>query len=929
MASLIDPKTPPEVTPSEAQERAPDPKKRLERGTLVGRYTILEPLGTGGYATVYSAYDAELQRTVALKMLQADVELQEVRRRVFGEAQAMARLKHPNVVTVYEVGKFHRQIYIVMECVEGSTLASWVKTPRAWREVLSKLKSAGRGLAAAHEAGLVHRDFKPENVLVGNDGRVLVSDFGIARPAEEAGDVGAPSAAGNAPQSPGQAPSLSGPISTRPEDPLTETGRVMGTHGYLAPERLVSAADDMRSDQFSFAVSMFVALYGTHPFVFTNVASYSKAVRGAPETPPPSTKVPGWVHAVIERGLKPDPEQRFTSMKELLEALERDPSRRRRTLAAGACLAATFAVALTAYGRHRVELRARASEGASLMAATWNAKVEQLTRTSLAAADPRYGSVIAEQTARRIGEYATAWTDTHRRISEATLLQGEQDALAMARRLRCLERGREQLSALREILLHADAAVAQRAIDATFALPNPANCANSDVANIPALPSAPDTRARVLEAERAAAQAHAYAEVGQDQKAEDIIARVLPEVRAIPYARTEAELLLIDADAKLQLSDKNGALEAAQGAFRAALRAGDDALAVRAATSIVTLLCNWFHKPEEGKQWLELANAIVDRAGRNDATDAEILLAQAVINATSGHPDQNAELFGKHLAILERLYGERDPRVARASMDLGVCLALVGQYEVAAKTIQRGIDLLAALGGDHNPRLALYYMNLGGAHQALGRSTEAKGAYEHGLALLVDRPPGPLSVVLLGQLATIETLLGHIDAAVEVAQKGVDVAAAIGEKGRFAWHVRQAHAEARGKKGDYRGQATECAEIIASQRAADQVAANVPYFPDALACLAEAEIALGKVDSALSHLEQSVKLESRTDVEALPKARFALAKALRIAGHDGPRARKLAESAREDLGKAAGKEPDIAMIDDWLGGQREAVVAGR
>jgi hypothetical protein len=700
----------------------------------------------------------------------------------------------------------------------------------------------------------------------------------------------------------------------------------MGTHGYLAPERLVSAADDMRSDQFSFAVSMFVALYGTHPFVFTNVASYSKAVREAPEAPPPATKVPRWVHAVIERGLKPDPAQRFASMKELLEALERDPSRRRRTLALGSCLAAACAIALTAFGRHRIDLRTRASQGRSLMAATWNPTVEQLTRASLVAADPQYGSAIAEQTARRIGDYAAAWTDTHRRISEATLLHGEQDAVAMARRLRCLERGREQLSALCEVLVHADAAVTQRAIDAAFALPAPANCANSDVANIPALPSAPDTRARVLEAERAAAQAYAYAELGQDQRAEDIIARVLPEVRAIPYARAEAELLLIDGDSKFQLSDKNGALEAAQGAFRAALRAGDDALAVRAATTIVNMLCNWFHKPEEGKQWLELATAIIDRAGHNDVTDAQILLSQAVINATSGHPDKNAELFERHLAILERLYGERDPRVARAVMDLGVSLALVGQYDAAARNIQRGIDIVAALGGSHNPRLALYFMNLGGAHQALARSSEAKDAYERGLAVLVDRPPGPLNVILLAQLATLENEMGRSDAALEFAQKGIEVAAAIGEKGRFEWLARYAHAEARGKKGDYRGQAAECGEIDARQRAAGQIAPSVPYFPDSLACMAEAEIALNKVDAALSHLEQSVKLEARTDAEALPKARFALAKALRIAGRDAARAQKLAESAREDLGKVGGKEPDVAEIDGWLAGQ---AVAGR
>jgi tetratricopeptide (TPR) repeat protein len=220
-------------------------------------------------------------------------------------------------------------------------------------------------------------------------------------------------------------------------------------------------------------------------------------------------------------------------------------------------------------------------------------------------------------------------------------------------------------------------------------------------------------------------------------------------------------------------------------------------------------------------------------------------------------------------------------------------------------------------------------MNLGGAHHQLGRLDEGKAAYEHGLDLLSDRPPGPLSIVLLGQLALLENELGRPDAALEFAQKGIDMSGAIGEKGRFEWLSRLAHAEARGKKGDYRGQAAECAEIDARQRASGQVDPGAAYFPDALACIAEAELALNKVDSALSHLEQSVKLEARADAEALPKARFALAKALRIAGRDSARARKLAESAREDLGKVAGKAPDIALIDEWLGGQGEPVVAGR
>ena len=911
--------TPADVTPGEETSGTRRKRPGLSRGTLVDRYTILEPLGSGGFATVYSAYDPQLERIVALKMLQPDVNQPNVRRRMFGEAQAMARLKHPNVVTVYDVGKFRRQIYIAMECVEGSTFSVWVKTPRAWREVLNVLKAAARGLSAAHEAGLVHRDFKPDNVLVGNDGRVLVSDFGVAR-AAVASETAVPSALLQAAQSPAHDshPDSSSHLPTRGEEPLTEPGRVMGTHGYLAPERFSSDIDDVRSDQFSFCVAMYVTLYGKHPFAFTDVESYCRAVRKPPRLPPSSTKVPGWVHAVIERGLRPDSEQRFASMKDLLQALERDPSRRRQLWALGACVTAVCAIAGTTYGRHRMDLRSRASEGLSVMTATWNPSMEAKTRASLAEADPRYGSEIAEQVIQKIGQYAATWIDTHRQVAEATLLRGEQDAVTMARRLRCLDRGREQLVALSEVLLHADAAVAQRALDATFALPAPASCANSDVTNIPALPSATDVRARVLEAERAVAQVQAYGKVGQDQRAEEVIARVLPEVRAIPYPRIEAELLLLDSESKLQLSDKSGALEASLGAYRAAMRAGDDALAVRAATSVVYVQSVWFHNAQDGEQWVELAAATADRAGHTDAIDAEILLARAAVNVTNGHPERNVEIHEKHIAILKRLYGERDPRVAKAVMDHGVSLALLGQYDSAAKNIQEGVDLLAATGGSHNPRLALYYMNLAGAFEALSRFEEAKRAHEHGLELLADRPPGTLNVILLAQLATVENQLGRADSAFEYAERALKVAGAIGEKGKFEWHARYAHAEARGKKGDWAGQAAECAEVLGLQRAAGQVAAKVPFWPDSLACLAEAELALGKAGSAVAHLEETVKLESRADAEALPRAKFALAKALRAAGRDAGRARQLADGARDDMRKLAGKERDVAQIDAWM-----------
>ena len=917
MAPPTDPKAAREATPSE--EPSGTNQQSLSRGTLVDRYTILQALGSGGIATVYSAYDAQLERLVALKMLRPHVDVPEVRKRLFREAQAMARLKHPNVVTVYDVGKFRRQIYIAMEFVDGTTLKEWVSRP--WREVLSVLKAAGRGLAAAHDVGFAHRDFKPENVLVGKDGRVLVTDFGIARVADGSEALAASQehisiAEGDAPDT---IPPSSEEYGRRWLDSLTETGQVVGTEGFMAPETLLSGRADARSDQFSFCVTMYVALYGKHPFPFTNLPTYCAAVLKPPEPPPSPTKVPSWLHAVIEQGLRQEPEQRFASMKELLDALDSDPSRRRRIWAMGACLAAVCAVAATAYGRHRIDLRQRCAEGAPLMAAIWNPTVERQTRESLTRADPRDGATIAEQTIGTIGQYATIWAETYRRVFEATLLRGEQDAATLDRRVRCLERGREQFAAVTEVLVHADLAVVQHALDATSALPAPAHCADSDVARIPALPTAPEARAPMLEIERAVAQAQAYGRLGQERQVEDIIARVLPQIRAIPYPRAEAELLLLDAESKRQLSDTRGAIQAFQGAFHAAVRAADDVVAVRAATSLVYMNCVWLHKTEEGEQWMALAEAIADRGGHSDAIDAYLLSGRTAINDTTGHPERNVELREKHVGILKRLYGDRDPRVAGAVTDLGVTLALLGNYAAAVKYIQEGIDRQAATGGSHNPRLALHYLNLAGALAALGRFEEAKGAYETALALLADHPPGATNVILLSELAGVENELGHADAALDDAQKALDVARATGEKGKFEWQARFVHAQARGKKSDWRGQAAECAEIVALQRSAGKVAPKIPYWPDALACVAEAELALHKVDAALAHLEESVKLASREDVEGLPRARFALAKALRMAGRDPTRARHLAESALDDLRKLAGKGRDVANIEEWMG----------
>jgi serine/threonine protein kinase len=286
------------------------PRRTLAIGDRVGRYLVLQTLGTGGMGVVFSAYDPQLDRKIALKLLRSGLQLatKDAQKRLRREAQAIAQLSHPNVVGVYDVGTTDDgDLYIAMEFVEGDTLTQWLKAyPRSWREILDVFQQAAKGLAAAHGVGLLHRDFKPDNVLVGGDGRVRVTDFGLARSLIA---IDEESARGATPQMP-----------TALNAALTATGTVLGTPRYMPPEQLSGPDIDARADQFSFCVALYEALYGEHPLPGrTSVAMFEK---GEPATPPPdTTKVPAFIGRAVMRGLQKDRAKRFPMMSQLMTEL--------------------------------------------------------------------------------------------------------------------------------------------------------------------------------------------------------------------------------------------------------------------------------------------------------------------------------------------------------------------------------------------------------------------------------------------------------------------------------------------------------------------------------------------------------------------------------------------------------------------------------
>ncbi|PRQ05286.1 Serine/threonine-protein kinase PK-1 [Enhygromyxa salina] len=304
----------------------------------IARFVVLRRVGQGGMGVVYAAYDNELDRRLAIKLVHLARARADTRARVRREAQAMARLSHPNVVQVYEVGEHEGQVFVAMEFVTGPTLAEWARElepgPGRWRAIVDKYVDVGRGLAAAHDAHIVHRDFKPANAIVGDDGRVRVLDFGIARaPAEAAAARDAPAPVepkatdDPRPDGPSDRGGLDDPMST----PLTMTGALVGTPAYMSPEQFQRGAVDARSDQFSFCVALYEALYRERPFSGDTPATLMCAVLSGDTRPPPAhAEVPGWVREIVMRGLEVDPDARWPSMAALLDALGRDPARRRR-----------------------------------------------------------------------------------------------------------------------------------------------------------------------------------------------------------------------------------------------------------------------------------------------------------------------------------------------------------------------------------------------------------------------------------------------------------------------------------------------------------------------------------------------------------------------------------------------------------------------
>ncbi|MEX1364976.1 MAG: serine/threonine-protein kinase [Nannocystaceae bacterium] len=923
---------------------------RLPRGTPVDRYVIIDTLGAGGMGVVYVAYDPELDRRVAIKVLLPSL-VGEGRPRLIREAQAIARISHPNVVAVYDVGELDGSVFVAMELIEGRTLGKWLREQaRTIPQILDAFRQAGRGLAAAHAADLIHRDFKPDNALVGDDGRVRVVDFGLAR-GRGSDDSISPT---------------SGVLSSSLDEALTEAGAVMGTPAYMAPEQLAGRAATAASDQFSFCVALYEALYGERPFAGDTLASLSVAVyQGDIRSPSSGRSVPSWLRRVLLRGLQTRIEDRYPTMEALLAELSQDPSARRRRVAGGSLLGvAALAAAALAYRSGATREHSPCAAATQDASAVWNDE----RRHDLAAAFADTGLVHAPDTwsrvERQIDQYVASWSDHATAACEATHVAGTQSPARLELRRRCLGERLQRLDAVLEVMEQPNSTVVNKAVGSARGLPDLAGC--DDVTALEAgvaPPEQPQTRAEVEQIEAILAGIEALSSAARYREQVERLEVLLSRARATEYLPVVAAVEHALANAQLSLDLPEGSAMI-RTAFRDSIAAGDDRRAAMLAVDIGLELGYDQRLHEQGREWLAIADALVLRIGGDTGIEIGLTNAYAIIAVREARFDEAQALF-ERLVQMQRADDPDSPNLMVALMNLGSAYAERRKFGPAREYMEEAAAVGERILGPQHPSLSSLWANLasvsmmqneyGVAKAQLSRTLELQRRVLGERHLDVARSLAILAIVErnLGDPAASERLQREAldirrehngDDHPEVAESLRNLAYPVRDQGRFDEAielVREAEEIASRRLPPEHLEhginastlATLLAEkglfaeaLVEAERAVSLTESSPRGPTDSLGARRVkgwAERALGRSALSLVTLEEALRIAAahgtEDDEEAIALLRFELAATLVDMDRDPARAHELATQARDGLRNASqGYERERTRVDAWL-----------
>lgn len=962
---------------AETDPTSPSPARpaELTRGTLVDRYVLLGKLGAGGMGIVYTAYDPELDRKVALKLvLPGRSSAHGERARFLREAQALARLTHPNVVAVHDVGTHDEQVWIVMEFVPGQTLGAWVKErPRPWLELLRVMSDIARGIAAAHAVGLVHRDLKPENVMLGSDDRVRVMDFGLAHGRTLAAAEREFSASSIGARSDDMLAQTI-PVDSMPQPEfaalavrLTKAGSIQGTPAYMAPEQWRGEEVTAAADQFGWSVMAWELLFGERPFQGQNVVALGAAVlAGRRSAPRRDRGVPRWLRRVVERGLVADPAKRWRTMDALVTALERGRTRAwvRRMIVVLAGVVALWAGVWLA---DRAERLRQCEDAGAALDSTWNEAARQRMHEQMLATGASFAATSFEYAAGAFEKYVRDWSAIRRHVCVQATIDGTMHDETYTRSRSCLDERRMEFEELVELLRSVeDPRVVQYSAIAAAGLYAVEMCVDEVRLGLER-PGDPSDRAVTDDIRRTLAKATVLRLSGQ------YTASVSAAKQAEAQASAQGASMLLPrawiamGEATAKIDDEVGARRLLERAFHAAASAGADEAAADAAVSLISMFSNSNAEAErlQGLPWAEQARTWLDRLGVG-ADDIRRVRYHVNLGRLHNHLEDYDEAlldFQYALESAERALGTTHPYTATVLHGLGLVHHWRQEYAAAAWYEQRSLEIREKTLGEAHPDTALTLVGLCGTYSLLDRHSEALVYCERSVAACeeafgrehpyVGDALNNLAGVLI-QRGEYEAALSHLKRVVDIRERAYgpeapDLATAFNIIGRL-------HA-ARGEDLEALAQYEHALSIFAKFYGPrhDKVAATLFHrggvyrrrgeFASAMAdyerglaicerlvyrdaCLADAYRGIGASrlrggdrGGAVAYLEQAL-LHSEilgAPAEDLAEARIELARALWGAPEQRARSLELAFAARDAFQKAERRwHRELNELEGWV-----------
>ncbi len=853
----------------------------------LGRYRIGTLIGEGGMGSVFEGYDRQLDRAVAIKIIRRGAR-PAAQQRLKREAEVMAKLAHPNVLTVLDVGEDGGEVFIVLERIVGRSLAAWLEPSRSSRDILDRFLAAGDGLAAAHREDVVHGDFKPANVLMGRDGRVRVSDFGVGRLRD------------------GDDPTL-------PDAETATHGRLWGTPRYMAPELFEGRKPNESSDLYAFAAPVYESLYD-RPVAEAATVPELAVVKSKPVSIPSSPSVPRWVRNVLARALDPEPSARPRDVRDVLDVLGR---RRWSAARTGAVVGAAGVVLGGAAWTQSLDDRLQCDGAQERVATVWNDARRGEVAEAFASFEASYAATVWKRVEPVLDDYAKTWSEAHTETCEATRA-GEQSAELLDAKMSCLARQLVALDAFATGLSSGDRKVLDHASRAASDLQPASACLELESVDTSLVPSAA-LAAHVAAVEDSLTRLRTASSLARYDEAQELCDAAVRDADRIGFEPLIAKVRYWSGRCMIQGGKWAEGREQLQGAAFAAEELGDDALAAEAGLSLMSLLVGSLDDSRGAVAWSPHAEVALKRAHASPREWSRLHDSRALALIDLGRIDEAVEAL--ELANKFANEGQLDA-YGRSEIHerTGKLHKLRGEFAEAVPEFRAAHDIHVDLNGPGHPNAIMAQVELADAQGAAGQLEDAVASYDAVEALARESfgTEHPIYWSLQVNHAVALNAVERFDEAAEIQKAAADAFERLVGREHPRYGGSLANLAATLGKAGRHAEAAEQAEI-AVPLLKKAFGDDHPIVGFALGTWGAGLINTERWDEAIPPLEEALDLRRRyPESEAdTAEVEFALARALFHSGRDEARGLRLAKAALEGV-KIDGYDKGIEAVTEWL-----------